>query len=91
MEVTNHNLLEDPEYHCVVAEMVDISEEMATQEALRAREQLLDRLAQTLPLGLLQVDADSKVTYTNDRLHHTSIAKILLGLNQTSPKGQAGP
>jgi diguanylate cyclase (GGDEF)-like protein/PAS domain S-box-containing protein len=69
MEVTNHNFLEDPDYHCVVAEMVDISEEMATQEALRAREQLLDRLAQTLPLGLLQVDVDSEVTYTNDRLH----------------------
>ena len=69
LEVTNHNLLEDPDYHCVVAEMVDISEEMATQEALRAREQLLDRLAETLPLGLLQVDSDSRVTYTNDRLH----------------------
>ena len=69
MEVTNHNLLEDPEHRCVVAEMVDISEEMATHEALRAREQLLDRLAETLPLGLLQVDSDSKVVYTNDRLH----------------------
>jgi diguanylate cyclase (GGDEF)-like protein/PAS domain S-box-containing protein len=69
MEVTNHNFLEDPDYRCVVAEMVDISEEMATQEALRAREQLLDRLAQTLPLGLLQVDVDSEVIYTNDRLH----------------------
>jgi diguanylate cyclase (GGDEF)-like protein/PAS domain S-box-containing protein len=69
MEVTNHNLLEDPEHQCVVAEMVDISEEMATHEALRAREQLLDRLAETLPLGLLQVDSDSKVVYTNDRLH----------------------
>jgi diguanylate cyclase (GGDEF)-like protein/PAS domain S-box-containing protein len=69
MEVTNHNLLEDPEHQCIVAEMVDISEEMATHEALRAREQLLDRLAETLPLGLLQVDSDSRVIYTNDRLH----------------------
>jgi diguanylate cyclase (GGDEF)-like protein/PAS domain S-box-containing protein len=62
IEVTNHNLLEHPEYQCVVAEMVDISEEMA-------REQLLDRLAETLPLGLLQVDSDARVIYTNDRLH----------------------
>jgi len=69
MEVTNHNLLEDPEHQCVVAEMVDISEEMDTHEALRAREQLLDRLAETLPLGLLQVDSDSRVIYTNDHLH----------------------
>ena len=69
LEVTNHNRLEDPDYQCVLAEMVDISEEMATQEALRAREQLLDRLAETLPLGLLQVDSASRVIYTNDRLH----------------------
>jgi diguanylate cyclase (GGDEF)-like protein/PAS domain S-box-containing protein len=69
LEVTNHNRLEDPDYRCVLAEMVDISEEMATQEALRAREQLLDRLAETLPLGLLQVDSASRVIYTNDRLH----------------------
>jgi len=73
MEVTNHNLLEDPEHRCVVAEMVDISEEMA-------REQLLDRLAETLPLGLLQVDCDSRVIYTNDRLYSilgTSRAKTV--------------
>jgi diguanylate cyclase (GGDEF)-like protein/PAS domain S-box-containing protein len=62
IEVTNHNLLDDPEYKCIVAEMVDISEEMS-------REQLLDRLAETLPLGLLQVDSHSRVIYTNDRLH----------------------
>ena len=62
MEVTNHNLLEDLEYKCVVAEMVDVSEEIA-------REQLLDRLAETLPLGLLQVDSGARVVYTNDRLH----------------------
>jgi len=69
MEITNHNLLEDPEHHCVMAEMVDISEEMAAHDALYAREQLLNRLAQTLPLGLLQVDSSARVVYTNDRLH----------------------
>jgi diguanylate cyclase (GGDEF)-like protein/PAS domain S-box-containing protein len=61
-EVTNNNLLEDPDYRCVVCEMVDISEEMA-------REQLLGRLAETVPVGLFQVDADRHVVYTNDRLH----------------------
>ncbi|HUC36687.1 MAG TPA: sensor domain-containing diguanylate cyclase [Acidimicrobiales bacterium] len=69
MEITNHNLLQDPDHSCVVAEMVDISEEMAAQEALRAREQLLNRLAEALPVGLLQVDSDARVVYTNDRLH----------------------
>jgi diguanylate cyclase (GGDEF)-like protein/PAS domain S-box-containing protein len=68
-EVTNHNLLEDPDHGCVVSTLVDISEEMAIQEALRAREQLLDRLAEAIPLGLFQIDAERKIVYTNDRLH----------------------
>jgi diguanylate cyclase (GGDEF)-like protein/PAS domain S-box-containing protein len=68
-EVTNHNLLDDPERARVVAEIVDISEEMAAEEELRAREQLLDRLAEAIPLGLFQVDAAGEIVYTNDRLH----------------------
>ena len=68
-EVTNHNLLNDPEHRCVVSGMLDISEEMAAGEALRAREQLLDRLAEALPLGLFQIDSARHVVYTNDRLH----------------------
>jgi PAS domain S-box-containing protein len=39
-EVTNHNQLEDPERGYVLTEMVDISDEMAALEALRAGEQL---------------------------------------------------
>ncbi|HLI33307.1 MAG TPA: diguanylate cyclase [Solirubrobacteraceae bacterium] len=61
-EVSNHNLLDDPDYQCVVAEMVDISEEMA-------REQLLDRLTAALPVGVLQFDTDRRVLFTNERLH----------------------
>ena len=68
-EVTNHNLLADPEHSCVVAEMVDITDEMAAQEALRAREQLLNRLAEAIPVGLLQIDTEGRIVYTNDRLH----------------------
>jgi diguanylate cyclase (GGDEF)-like protein/PAS domain S-box-containing protein len=68
-EITNHNLLGEPDYGCVVCEMVDISTEMATHEALRAREQLLDRLAATIPVGLLQFDTDRQIIYTNQRLH----------------------
>jgi diguanylate cyclase (GGDEF)-like protein/PAS domain S-box-containing protein len=43
-EITNHNLLRgtDP---CVLAEMLDITDEMAAEEALRASEQLLRRRA----------------------------------------------
>lgn len=61
-EVTNNNMLGDPEYGCVVSEMVDISEEMAAHE-------LLDRLAEAVPVGLFQVNTDRKIVYTNDRLH----------------------
>jgi diguanylate cyclase (GGDEF)-like protein/PAS domain S-box-containing protein len=68
-EVTNQNLLDDPAHRCVVSEMVDISEEMAAHEALRAREQLLDRLAEAIPLGLFQIDASRRIVYTNARLH----------------------
>lgn len=62
LEVTNHNLFADPQYACAVSEMVDISEEMAAHE-------LLDRLAKAVPVGLLQVDRDRRIAYTNDRLH----------------------
>jgi len=40
---------------------------MAAQEALRAREQLLHRLAEAVPIGLLQVDRKRRVLYTNER------------------------
>ena len=69
-EVTNHNLLDDPAHECVVGEMVDISEEMAAHDEVRANEQLLDQLAATVPVGLLQFDVEHNVVYTNDRLHH---------------------
>jgi diguanylate cyclase (GGDEF)-like protein/PAS domain S-box-containing protein len=77
-EVTNHNLLDDPDQRCVISEMVDISDEMIAQEALRAREEVLARLAETIPLGLLQTDANGGVTYTNDRLHE------ILGVKRTA-------
>src|ERR1035437_6786668 len=67
-EVTNHNLLADPDRGYVLAEMIDISDEMAAHEALRAREQLLNRLAEALPIGVFQVLSDRRIVYTNDRL-----------------------
>jgi diguanylate cyclase (GGDEF)-like protein/PAS domain S-box-containing protein len=69
LEVTNNNLLQDPKRACVIAELVDISDEMAAHEALRARERLLDRVAESVPVGLLQIDSDARVVFTNDRFH----------------------
>ena len=68
-EVTNHNQLADRASGVVVAEMIDVSHEMAAEEALRAREKLLRRLAEALPIGVLQATADGRIVYTNERLH----------------------
>ena len=79
-EVTNHNQLADRASGVVVAEMIDVSHEMAAQEALRAREKLLRRLAEALPIGVLQATADGRIVYTNERLHQilgTSLAPDL--------------
>ncbi len=77
LEATNHNLLDDPDHECVVSELVDISDEMAAQEELRAREQLLDGVAEAIPLGLFQLDRDRHIVYTNARLHK------ILGVERT--------
>jgi diguanylate cyclase (GGDEF)-like protein/PAS domain S-box-containing protein len=68
LELTNHNHLDDPAFACVVTECLDISDEMAAHEALRAREQLLRRIAETVPLGLVHLDATGEVVYANERL-----------------------
>jgi diguanylate cyclase (GGDEF)-like protein/PAS domain S-box-containing protein len=82
IEITNHNLLDDPDHACVLAEMMDISDEMAALEALRQREQLLQRLTEALPLGVLQVDAERRVIYTNDRLHDILGAPVATSLDE---------
>jgi diguanylate cyclase (GGDEF)-like protein/PAS domain S-box-containing protein len=68
LELTNHNRLDDPTHGDVLADMVDISEEMAAQEALRAREQLLRQLAETVPLGLFHIDRSGSLLFANERL-----------------------
>jgi diguanylate cyclase (GGDEF)-like protein/PAS domain S-box-containing protein len=67
-EVTNHNLRNDPAHGYILTEMVDITDEMAAQEALRAREHLLRRLTEALPLGVFQVDTARSIVYRNARL-----------------------
>jgi len=70
-EVTNNNLLEDPDYGCVVCEMVDISEEMA-------REQFLDDSPK-------QSRSDSfRSTRPSHRLHQRPVHEIL-GVSRRPP------
>jgi diguanylate cyclase (GGDEF)-like protein/PAS domain S-box-containing protein len=66
LELTNYNQLDDPHSPGIMSELLDVSEEMAAHEAVRAREQLLHRLAEALPLGVVQVDPQRRVVYRND-------------------------
>ena len=52
----------------VVCQLTDISDEMAAYEELDRREWLFRRLAESMPAGLLQLDADAGVVYANARL-----------------------
>jgi diguanylate cyclase (GGDEF)-like protein/PAS domain S-box-containing protein len=67
-EFTNRNLLGNPAHGCVVAEMVDISDEMAALELVRSSEQLLRRLTEALPNGVVHVAPDGRIVYRNERL-----------------------
>lgn len=68
LEITHRNLLNDPAHGFVHSEMVDVTDRMEAVEALRANEQLLRRLTEALPLGIVQVDGHRRVVYRNDRL-----------------------
>jgi diguanylate cyclase (GGDEF)-like protein/PAS domain S-box-containing protein len=59
---------DDPEKVVVEAKFNDISNEMAAHEALRYREQLFSRLAESLPTGVVQVEVDGSVVFANQRL-----------------------
>jgi diguanylate cyclase (GGDEF)-like protein/PAS domain S-box-containing protein len=68
VDTTVHNLLNQPDCNHVLIEIIDVSAEMAAQEALQEREELLRRLTDAMPVGLLQVDTDRRVVYNNARL-----------------------
>lgn len=63
-----HNGAEDPDAVEVTAHICDISDEMAAHEAIRRREQLFSRLAESLPTGVLQCAQDGTIVYANARL-----------------------
>jgi diguanylate cyclase (GGDEF)-like protein/PAS domain S-box-containing protein len=63
-----HNGAEDPDDIDVFTHITDISDEMAAHEAVLRREQLFRRLAESLPNGVLQVDAERHTAFANARL-----------------------
>jgi diguanylate cyclase (GGDEF)-like protein/PAS domain S-box-containing protein len=68
VDTTLHNFLADPERNCVMVELIDISAEMQAQEALHEHEELLRRLTDAMPVGLLQLDTERDIVYHNARL-----------------------
>jgi diguanylate cyclase (GGDEF)-like protein/PAS domain S-box-containing protein len=68
VDTTLHNFLNQPDRNYVLVEIIDISAEMQAQEALKDSEELLRRLTNAMPVGLLHLDVDRNVKYHNARL-----------------------
>jgi diguanylate cyclase (GGDEF)-like protein len=66
---TIHNFLGQRDRNHVLVELIDASEAMAAKDELEARELLLNRLTEALPIGIFQVDPSRAVVYSNARLH----------------------
>ncbi len=81
VDSTLRNFLHDPDRGYVLVELVDVSLEMHAQEALREREELLSRLTESMPVGLLQVDRSGAVVYQNAQLRE------LIGLPRSRGSG----
>ena len=65
IDTTLHNFLNQPDRNHVLVEIIDVSAEMAAQEALQQAGELLHRLIEAMPDGLLQLDTERNVVYHN--------------------------
>jgi diguanylate cyclase (GGDEF)-like protein/PAS domain S-box-containing protein len=52
----------------IVCACVDVSADVEAQQRVAERERLLHRLTESLPLGIVQIDAEGRVCHANDRL-----------------------
>jgi len=68
VDTTLHNFLNEPGRHHVLVELIDVSAEMAVQEALQQREELLGHLLDAISDGLLHFDTNRNVLFHNARL-----------------------
>ncbi|HEX3452767.1 MAG TPA: diguanylate cyclase [Solirubrobacteraceae bacterium] len=86
VDTTLHNYLNRSDRNYVLVELIDVSAEMAAEEALQEREELLRRLTEAMPVGLMQVDRDRNAVYYNTRL-----TQILAGSPTHQPSPSADP
>jgi diguanylate cyclase (GGDEF)-like protein/PAS domain S-box-containing protein len=103
VDTSYHNFLGHDGDGYVLAECIDVSGEMAAQEELQDREELLRRLLEEMPDGLLQLDDGREVVYHNPRLlevlhgpaaarsaSSASLEAILFGLEDQSREALDG-
>ncbi len=65
LEATLTNLLADSEAGHVEVELIDVHDEMMALSAAKFGEAQFDALTESLPVGVIQVGADSEVVYVN--------------------------
>jgi len=71
IDCENTNRLDDPDNpHVFTVIRPAEAGELSLAEQIRAREELIARLTDALPVGVFQVDRDRRVLFTNGRLHH---------------------
>jgi diguanylate cyclase (GGDEF)-like protein/PAS domain S-box-containing protein len=66
LDITFTNRLD--EEGVIVCGCVDVSADVEAQQRVAERERLLHRLTESLPLGVVQIDADGQICHANDRL-----------------------
>jgi diguanylate cyclase (GGDEF)-like protein/PAS domain S-box-containing protein len=91
VDTTLHNYLNQPDRNYVLVEIIDISAEMHAQEALEEREELLRRITDAMPVGLLQLDTDSSVVYHNGRLLDILRGESAAGASERASAGALAP
>jgi diguanylate cyclase (GGDEF)-like protein/PAS domain S-box-containing protein len=65
LETSNDFKLQEDGSSIAVAQLLDVSEQMAVVEALRHNEQFLRRLTDTVPVGLFHIAWDNSVVFVN--------------------------
>ncbi len=68
LEITNDNRLADPMHGDVFTYMVDVTDEERAVRDLQARQQLLEQVTESLPIGVFHVDLDGLVVYANTQM-----------------------
>lgn len=64
------NRFDDSDVPVVISSMKQVGpEQISLEEQLQAREQLLSRLSDALPVGVFQVDLNRRITLTNNSFH----------------------